>query len=45
MITTLLYNTLHININSYPYLKELKLAHSATNDENFHISVKIGTDF
>ena len=40
-----LQNSVRASINSFQYLKGLKLAHPVTNDNNFQISVLIGADF
>ena len=44
-LTAPIRNSIRTNLDQFPYLQELTLAHPITSDENFHVSVLIGADY
>ena len=40
-----LQNSIRMEIRNVPYLKDLKLAHPVTEDDNFEINILVGTDY
>ena len=40
-----LQNSVQMEVNKIPYLKDLQLAHPVTEDDNFEVTVLVGTDY